>query len=59
MPFRRIALIVAYVIAAAGLTIFLAAQIIPLGQAPGAAMIALPLAMLAAIAIRKFGKDAD
>ena len=57
MPFRKFALLIAYVIVAAALTVFLVAQALP--QTPGAVMIALPLAMLAAVLIRKMGKDAD
>lgn len=61
MPFTRLALILCYVISAAGLTVFLFAQMQPQGQASGGAALMLPLAMLAGLLIRslhkRLGKD--
>ncbi|MEM9584008.1 MAG: hypothetical protein AAGA08_12915 [Pseudomonadota bacterium] len=56
MPFTRFALLICYVLVAAGLTVFLFAQMQP--QTPAASSIALlmPLAMLAGLLIRYLHK---
>ncbi len=61
MPFTRFALILCYVMVAAGLTVFLFAQLQPQGQTSGGVAVMLPLAMLAGLLIRslhkRLGKD--
>lgn len=59
MPFTRLALLLAYVLIAAGLTVFLAAQLQPGGNAQAGVAVLLPLAMLAGLAIRKLQKRLD
>lgn len=59
MPFTRLALILAYVITAAGLTVFLGAQLKPNGQAAQAIPVLLPLAMIAGLVIRALHKRLD
>lgn len=56
MPFTRLALILCYVIVAAGLTIFVFAQLQPQGQAAQGIPVFLPLAMLAGLVIRSLHK---
>lgn len=56
MPFTRLALILCYVITAAGMTIFLFAQMQPQGQAAQAIPVLLPLAMIAGLVIRALHK---
>lgn len=52
MPLTRLVLILCYVLVAAGLTVFVAAQLLPQGQAAQAIPALLPLAMLAGLMIR-------
>ncbi|WP_420863437.1 hypothetical protein [Algirhabdus cladophorae] len=52
MPFTRFTLLICYVLVAAGITVFLAAQLAPQGQAQGTVQLLLPLALIAAIVIR-------
>ena len=62
MPFTRLALILCYVIVAAGLTIFLFAQMQAPGQGTGQGSgvgVILPLAMLAGLGIRALHKRLD
>lgn len=56
MPFTRLALILCYVLVAAGLTVFLFAQLQPQGQAAGGVAVMLPLAMIAGLLIRSLHK---
>jgi len=56
MPFTRLALILAYVITAAGVTVFLFAQLQPQGQASQLIPVLLPLAMIAGLIIRSLHK---
>lgn len=56
MPFTRLALILCYVLVAAGLTVFVFAQLQPQGQASGGVAVMLPLAMLAGLLIRSLHK---
>lgn len=59
MPFTRLALILAYVITAAGVTVFLFAQMQPQGQAGQLVPVLLPVAMLAGLVIRGLHKRLD
>lgn len=59
MPFTRLALILAYVITAAGVTVFLFAQLQPQGQASQLIPVLLPLAMIAGLIIRSLHKRLD
>ncbi len=56
MPLTRLLLILCYVIVAAGITVFLAAQMQPGGQAGNITALMLPLAMLAGLVIRALNK---
>ncbi|WP_298357273.1 hypothetical protein [uncultured Litoreibacter sp.] len=56
MPFTRLALLLCYVLVAAGLTVFLFAQMQPQGQAASGIPVLLPLAMLAGLLIRALHK---
>lgn len=56
MPFTRLALILAYVITAAGVTVFVVAQVQPQGQASQLIPVLLPLAMIAGLVIRSLHK---
>ena len=56
MPFTRLALILCYVLVAAGLTVFVFAQLQPQGQAANGVALMLPLAMLAGLLIRSLHK---
>ncbi|SHE69314.1 hypothetical protein SAMN05444273_102286 [Litoreibacter ascidiaceicola] len=59
MPFTRLALILCYVVVAAGLTVFVFSQMQPQGQAARAIPALLPLAMLAGLLIRALHKRLD
>ena len=59
MPFTRFALIICYVLVAAGLTVFIFAQMQPQGQAAQAIPALLPIAMLAGLLIRALHKRLD
>ena len=63
MPFTRFALILCYVAVAAGITVFLFAQLDSRGQGGQMLQLVLPLAMIAALAIRalqkRLSKDED
>ncbi|SDW93233.1 hypothetical protein [Litoreibacter albidus] len=59
MPFTRLALILCYVIVAAGLTVFVFSQMQPQGHAAQAIPALLPLAMLAGLLIRALHKRLD
>ncbi len=56
MPFTKFVLIVAYVLIAAALTVFLIAQLTPEGNAAQLSALFLPLAMLAGIGVRSLHK---
>ena len=56
MPFTRLALILCYVLVAAGLTVFLFAQMQTQGPAAQGIPVLLPLAMLAGLLIRSLHK---
>jgi len=56
MPFTRLALILCYVLVAAGLTVFAFSQMQPQGQSAQAIAVLLPLAMLAGLLIRALHK---
>lgn len=56
MPFTRLALVLCYVIVAAGITVFLFAQLSSGGQAGQIVPMILPLAMIAGLAIRALQK---
>jgi hypothetical protein len=59
MPFTRLALILSYVLVAAGLTVFVFSQLQPQGQAAQAIPALLPIAMLAGLLIRALHKRLD
>ncbi|WP_298262105.1 hypothetical protein [uncultured Litoreibacter sp.] len=52
MPFTRLALVLSYVLVAAGLTVFVFSQVSPQGQAAQTVPALLPIAMLAGLLIR-------
>ena len=56
MPFTRFALLLCYVLVAAGLTVFIFAQLQPGGTAASSVAVVLPLAMLAGLLIRSLQK---
>ena len=56
MPFTKFALLIAYVIVAAGLTVFVLAQLSPHGQTAQLSAMLLPLAMIAGLVIRALHK---
>lgn len=63
MPFTRLALLLCYVVVAAGLTVFLFAQIQSDGNVQSLVAMLLPLAMIAGLLIRslqkRLNRDAD
>ena len=59
MPFTRFALILCYVLVAAGLTVFIFSQMQPQGQSAHAIPALLPIAMLAGLLIRALHKRLD
>ncbi len=59
MPFTRFALILCYVLVAAGLTVFIFSQMQPQGQSAQAIPALLPIAMLAGLLIRALHKRLD
>ncbi|WP_154666747.1 hypothetical protein [Litoreibacter arenae] len=59
MPLTRLALILCYVLVAAGITVFLFAQMQPQGQAAQSIPAILPVAMIAGLIIRALHKRLD
>ncbi len=56
MPFTKLALLLAYVLIAAGLSVFIFAQLAPQSDAAVLSAMLLPLAMLAGLCIRALHK---
>ena len=56
MPLTRLALLLAYILISAGLSVFIIAQLSPQGDAAALSAMLLPLAMLAGLCIRALHK---